>query len=294
MASIIKKINLILIFVLSTTVLFSQNKNNVSLEKKKIKVFILSGQSNMVGWGEASKLPDNLRNGNVQKLMFENGKWQQLKPFKPVNKGQKKYGLSGDTFGPEISFAEEISKSCPENTIGIIKSSSGGTGILAWSPNWTREQADRSGDGRKGDLYKVLLDKIKAAQKEADLEIVGFLWHQGGKDTKEVALGKEYFDNLKALITGLRGDLNLPNMPVLIGSSVSEETLNNISKAALEKRPGAEYVIRARFQAEKNIPNVKVVVTPKLKKHPKNVHYNTKGQLGLGEYYANAYVKFIH
>jgi len=292
-----KKITSILLFVLCTVVLFAQNNSNENPKKKKLKVFILSGQSNMVGWGEDSKLPDNLSNGDEHKLMFENGKWQKLKPFKPANKGQTGYGLTGNTFGPEISLAEEISKAYPNETIGIIKSSFGGTGILAWSPNWTKEQADRSNDGRKGDLYKVLIEKVKAAQKEADIEIVGFLWQQGGKDMTQVSLGKEYYENLKSLIEGLRKDLNLPNLPAFIGCSVSKETLNNIDKGQLEQikksRPGVEHLILARFKAEEKIPNVKVVVTPNLEKHPKNVHYNTNGQLKLGEYYANSFLEFV-
>jgi len=292
-----KKINSILFFIFCTSLLFAQ-KNNLQLGNKTIKVFILSGQSNMVGWGEDSKLPDYLSNGDAHKLMFENGKWEILKPFKPSNKGQTKYGLSGNTFGPEISLAEEISKSYPNETIGIIKSSFGGTGILAWSPNWTKEQANRTNDGRKGDLYKVLIDKIKAAQKEANIEIVGFMWQQGGKDMTKVSLGKEYFDNLKFLIKGLRKDLDLPNLPVFIGCSVSKETLTSMKDSPqLQKvkkaRPGVEHVISARFKAEQQLSNVKVVVTPNLEKHPKNVHYNTSGQLKLGEYYANTFLKFI-
>ena len=297
-----KKIRSILIFVLCTTVLFAQNNDNPISGKKKIKVFILSGQSNMGGWGNSLELTDSLRYGTENKLMFENGKWQKMKPHRKTNTKQKEgFGMTAFNFGPEISFANELTKAYPNETIGIIKSSTGGTGILAWSPNWTKEQADRTNDGRKGDLYKVLIDKVKAAQKEADIEIVGFLWQQGGKDMTQVSLGKEYFENLKSLIEGLRKDLNLPNLPVFIGCSVSKETLNNlnnIDKAQLDQikklRPGVEYVIRARFKAEENIPNVKVVVTPNLEKHPKNVHYNTKGQLGLGEYYARTFLEFAN
>ncbi len=297
-----KKIRSILIFVLCTTVLFAQNNDNPISGKKKIKVFILSGQSNMGGWGNSLELTDSLRYGTENKLMFENGKWQKLKPHRKTNTKQKEdFGMTAFNFGPEISFANELTKAYPNETIGIIKSSTGGTGILAWSPNWTKEQADRTNDGRKGDLYKVLIDKVKAAQKEADIEIVGFLWQQGGKDMTQVSLGKEYFENLKSLIEGLRKDLNLPNLPVFIGCSVSKETLNNlnnIDKAQLDQikklRPGVEYVIRARFKAEENIPNVTVVVTPNLEKHPKNVHYNTKGQLGLGEYYARTFLEFAN
>ena len=193
-----KKISSILLLLFCVSLAVAQNNEN-----KKIKVFILSGQSNMVGWGNSLELEDVLRYGTDNKLMFENGKWQKLKPHKTAGEKKEKFGLTEFTFGPEISFADEISKAYPNETIGIIKSSTGGTGILAWSPNWTKEQANRTNDGGKGDLYKVLLDKVKAAQKEADIEIVGFLWQQGGKDTTKLDLAKEYFDNLKSLIEGL-------------------------------------------------------------------------------------------
>ena len=45
---------------------------HVDAADKPLKVFILAGQSNMVGWGDSTKLTDNLRNGD-RVLMFENG-----------------------------------------------------------------------------------------------------------------------------------------------------------------------------------------------------------------------------
>jgi hypothetical protein len=59
---------------------------------KPIKTFICAGQSNMVGWGDSTKLPDDLRKGNDRVLMFEGGKWQPLRPHQPANRGQKRVG----------------------------------------------------------------------------------------------------------------------------------------------------------------------------------------------------------
>jgi len=286
----------ILLFILCVSVVNAQKGTE---SNKKMKVFILSGQSNMVGWGDSEDLPDSLRHGSDSKLMFEDGKWQKLKPHKPTHGKQKeRFGMTEYSFGPEISLAEELAKAYPGESIGIVKSATGGTGILAWSPNWTKEQADRTNDGKKGDLYKVLIDKIKAAQKAADIEIVGFLWQQGGKDMTNLSTAKEYYNNLNALITGLRRDLDLADLPAFIGCSVTKQMLNNVDKEQLEKlkraRPGVEDVIKARFKAGEEMSNVKVVVTPNLEKHPKNVHYNTKGQLNLGEYYAEAFIEFVN
>lgn len=293
--NIMKKISSILLTLICVSTLFAQSN-----EDKKIKVFILSGQSNMVGWGDSTQLPDSLRYGTENKLMFEDGKWQKLKPFSKANKGMQAKGkLTEFHFGPEISLAEEISKAYPNETIGIIKSSFGGTAISAWSPNWSFEKANRTNDGKKGDLYKKLLDKIKAAQKEADIEIVGFLWEQGGADMNKLEVSKEYFENLKSLINALRLDLNLPLLPAFIGSPASKEKLIMMKGSPqLQKikktRPGLEDVILAKFQAEEEIPNVKVVVSEDFEKHPKNVHYNTKGQLDLGANYAKYFLEYIN
>jgi len=98
---------------------------------KPIKAFILAGQSNMVVWGDSTKLPDDLRKGNDRGLMFEDGKWQPLRPHQPANKGQKRVGLTDFSFGPEIAFGHEMAKAWPDETIGIIKLAIGGTSLLA-------------------------------------------------------------------------------------------------------------------------------------------------------------------
>ncbi len=86
---------------------------------KPIKAFICAGQSNMVGWGDSTKLPDEFRQGNDRVLMFEGGKWQPLRPHDPANRGQRRVGLTEFHFGPEIAFGHEMAKAWSEETIGI-------------------------------------------------------------------------------------------------------------------------------------------------------------------------------
>ncbi|MFH1920072.1 MAG: sialate O-acetylesterase [Planctomycetota bacterium] len=105
--------------------------------------------------------------------MFENGKWQPLRPHEPANQGQRRVGLTEFHFGPEIAFAHEIAKVWPDETIGIIKFSIGGTSVLAWKPDWSKKDADRVGQGRHGSLYKRLMQKVEQAKKSRDIEILG-------------------------------------------------------------------------------------------------------------------------
>ena len=61
--------------------------------------------------------------------MFEDGKWQPLRPFYVYNdKHMKNFGLTESSFGPEIGFAHAIAEAWPNETIGIVKWDARGTG----------------------------------------------------------------------------------------------------------------------------------------------------------------------
>ena len=263
---------------------------------KPIKTFILAGQSNMVGWGDSTKLPDNLRKGTDRVLMFDDGKWQPLRPHEPANQGQRRVGLTEFHFGPEIAFGHEMAKAWPDETIGIIKFSIGGTSVLAWKPDWKKEDADRVGQGRLGSLYRKLMEKVEAARKDRDIEIVGFLWLQGGGDTKNADVAKEYLDNLKSLVAAVRKDTGLADLPFVYGSTRIEGIPDDLTDFAEPKnlppgRPGAWLVLKAQFDAQKAIPNSKMVILRDIEKHPRNVHFNTAGQLEVGRLFTEAFLE---
>jgi len=263
---------------------------------KPIKTFILAGQSNMVGWGDSTKLPDDLRKGNDRVLMFENGKWQPLRPHEPANQGQKRVGLTEFHFGPEIAFGHEMAKAWPEETIGTIKFAIGGTSVLAWKPDWSREDADRVGQGRHGSLHKKLMEKVEAAKKSRDIEIVGFLWLQGGGDTKNADVAKEYLDNLKSVVAAVRKDTGVADLPLIYGTTRIEgipDDLADFQPPALPPgRPGAWLVLKAQFDAQKEIPHSTMVILRDIEKHPRNVHFNTAGQLEVGKLFAEAFLEY--
>ena len=63
-------------------------------------------------------------------MMFEDGKWQPLRPHELAFGGHKRVGLTEFHFGPEIAFGHEMAKGWPTETIGVIKFSIGGTSLL--------------------------------------------------------------------------------------------------------------------------------------------------------------------
>ncbi len=260
---------------------------------KPIRAFIMAGQSNMVGWGDSTKLPDDLRTGNERVLMFEEGRWQPLKPHTPANQGQKRVGLTEFHFGPEIAFAHEMAKLSPDETIGIIKLAIGGTSVLAWKPDWTKEDADRVGQGRYGSLYRKLMDKVDAAQEDRDVEIVGFLWLQGGGDMRKVDVAKEYLTNLKSIVAAVRIGTDVADLPFVYGTPRQAGIPDDLSDLVPEpmdgRYRGGQWVLKAQFDAQKEISHSKMVVLRDIEKHPQNVHYNTAGQLEVGKLFARAF-----
>jgi Ca2+-binding EF-hand superfamily protein len=260
---------------------------------KPIQAFICAGQSNMVGWGDSTKLPEDLREGNDRVLMFEDGQWQPLRPHAPAFGGQKRVGLTEFHFGPEIVFGHEMAKAWPDETIGIIKFAIGGTSLLAWKPDWSKEDADRVSQGRLGSLYKRLMEKVEQASKARDIEIVGFLWLQGGGDMKHADVAKEYLDNLKSLVAAVRKATGVSDLPFIYGTARIRgipDDLTDFKPPQLPPgRPGAWLVLQSQFDAQKAIPHARMVILRDVEKHPRNVHYNTAGQLRVGKLFAQAF-----
>jgi Ca2+-binding EF-hand superfamily protein len=188
-----------------------------------------------------------------------------------------------------------MAKAWPDETIGVVKFSVGGTSILTWKPDWSKEDADRVGQGRLGSLYKKLLAKIDQAGRDREIKIVGFLWLQGGGDMKNVAVANEYLENLKSLVAAIRKDTGVPDLPFFCGSPRRTQDPDDISDLVPQRvtgpYPAVEFVLKAQWDAQKEIPNSRTVILRDIETHPMNVHYNTAGQLMVGKLFADIYLK---
>ena len=251
-------------------------------EKGTFRVLILSGQSNMVGQGEASELPADLRKPHDRIRIWAGGKWQYLVPSR--------------RFGPEVSLARELAKAHPKDTIGIIKVAVGGTGILAFVPDWKKELADRTGDGHKGPLYKAMIDCVRAARKVSTFQVDAFVWKQGGKDMKKGGAAKEYLSHFRSIVEGLRKDTATPDMPAFISTYASMEDIEKRLAAGPSVvpagRPGMVDVLRAHNEASKKIPHCRTVIHGKLPLKGDGIHFNTEGQLQQGRILAKAILDY--
>ena len=126
---------------------------------------------------------------------------------------------------------------------------------------------------------------------------MGFLWLQGGGDTKNADFAKDYLDNLKSLVAAVREASGVADLPFVYGTTRIEGIPDDLTDFQEPKnlrpgRPGAWLVLKAQFDAQKAIFNSKMVILRDIEKHPQNVHYNTAGQLAVGKLFAEAFLEF--
>ncbi len=229
----------------------------------KMKVFILSGQSNMVGAGTAGEVPADMAAENPNVLIWSQNKWTPLKPAGRV--------------GPEISFGKEMAKAWPGQKIGIVKFAVGGTSVTQWDP-------DKQGGGKRAGLYGRLMGYVKAARDNTPggVEFVGLVWMQGERDSRDGKLAAAYTANLKKFVDRVRKDTGAADLPFVLGRIRTPDSYKF-----------RDVVRKAQTEVAANIPNSAWADADGLEMKGDNLHYNTKGQMGLGQRFAQVYLKLV-
>jgi hypothetical protein len=207
--------------------------------KKKVRVFVLAGQSNMEGYGtiedvenDPGSLVDVIQNDSTG-LWSSIGKpnnWTTLDDAyiyfdrseslvkNNVTVGQ---GAYESLIGPELMFAHQLDQYY-EDPILIIKTAWGGKSLA-------EDFRPPSAGGTVGQSYLDMIQKVKEVTQnlgtefpqlgETDFEISGFGWFQGWNDGATEEFLNTYESNLYHLVDDIRKDLNVPNLPVIVASA---------------------------------------------------------------------------
>ena len=256
----------LLVMVSATTAHADTQKAN-----GKLKVFILAGQSNMVGFGQV--LGD--KPGTMQTVTKENpGKYSHLTKFgKPLvredvyvvnlsSPGKQKeagfldtnFGAQANHIGPEYGFGWIVGDYY-EDPVLIIKCSWGGRSLAHnFLPPSIEDYAKPQKDGDKGFHYAEVvrhtkevtgnLKKYVPGYKDQGYEIVGFGWHQGWNDSIDQNAVDVYERNLVAFIKDLRKDLGVKDMPfVSANTGMRGWELPERYRAKVEKHVNAQLAV---------------------------------------------------
>ncbi len=217
-----------------------------------LKVFILSGQSNMEGHAAANTLPylgEDPEHGKLlDKVKNKDGSFvvrkdvwicyqtrsEERVPGAGDGRGDLQPGFGawrgdkvamkdcnvGKSFGPELAFGIVLGDHFAEQVL-LIKIAWGGRSLL-------KDFRPPSSGGDVGPSYTKLLEGVHDTLKNLKTlfpaydeakghELAGFLWFQGWNDMINPKAVEEYEANLANLIKDLRKALNAPALPVVIG-----------------------------------------------------------------------------
>lgn len=208
-----------------------------------LKVFVLAGQSNMVGAGEVEARAD--RNGGkgslahlvrdeataerFAHLVDRRGDWVRREDVWIAFRGARDvhgelapgYGARPDAIGPELGFGHVVGDRLDEQVL-LIKVAWGGKSLAV-------DFRPPSAGGQVGPSYTALfqhvrevlddLDDLFPAWRGAGYEIVGFGWHQGWNDRIDQAFNDAYEENLACFVRDARRELGVPDLPFVIAET---------------------------------------------------------------------------
>ena len=227
-------IYVLMVFVAGCTSPDEASETNIQKDSR-VQVYIIAGQSNAAGYNNIVEY----QKGRVEfpgKLLSQ----RKVLYWHWAGKGQpNSWGVLGvsekGSFGPEISFAYELSRAMPNERIAIIKCAAGGTGIARsvdysdYIPalanfddkgnNWHWPTENR----QAGVLYKKLIDNVREAVSALELdglqyELAGCIWMQGEHEAGiSLKMAKDYEGLLAGFISSVRADLKAPSLPFAIG-----------------------------------------------------------------------------
>jgi hypothetical protein len=205
-----------------------------------VKVFLLAGQSNMVGAGQIAA--NSARNGGQGSLEWlvesspakekyahlrnSSSEWVEREDVKIWNFGRTGglkpgYGSNTGTIGPELGFGTVVGEAFDEPVL-LIKIAWGGKSI-------GKDFRPPSAGGEVGPEYRILVDRTKEVLQDAGrqfpelagrtFELAGIGWHQGWNDRVNQEFNDAYEVNLAHFIRDIRRDLDAPDLPFVIAET---------------------------------------------------------------------------
>ncbi len=272
----------------------AQSTTQVSDTPPVARVYILSGQSNMVGSGQAKELAAAWQQPIDGAFIYKQGKYATVEA-----------GTAG-RFGPEIGLAHYLRNNQPGRpNIYLIKFALSGQPLDA---GWTKPSANGGGwvgpepgpnrttfypgtstnDPNIGLHYKRLYAHVtKAMQQLKDdgyrPELQGIIWMQGEADAKHEVSAGRYDKSLALLKQRLEDDFaGGNNVPFVFGQVLPyEPALDRFTHRDLIRERMAQ--ADGRSGDDRAIANVWMVPTEGMELLKDTVHYSTKGLLAMGQ-----------
>ena len=260
----LRSIYLLSFLLLQSLFAFAGNvKENVP---SSFDLYVCIGQSNMAG--RATLTPEVM--DTLQNVYLLNDKGNFEPAVNPLNRySTVRKDLSMQRLGPAYGFAKEMARQT-KRPVGLVVNARGGSSINSWRK------------GSKDGYYEEALSRVRIAMKQGGV-LKAILWHQGEADCSNP---EAYKQKLISLVKDLREDLDMPDLPVVVGQ---------ISQWNWTKREAGTVPFNQMIKKVSSfIPYSDWVSSKGLGwyKDEKDPHFNTEAQLLLGKRYAKKILKF--
>ena len=247
------------LFVFLCLVIFLSHATSFGVDtSKKVKVFILAGQSNMEGKAKVELLEYQINQPETRdffKHLKRDGRWVERDDvwINFLNrKGKLTVGFgSPNRIGPELEFGNTVGDYFEEQVL-IIKTAWGGKSLgrdfrppssglpseeklleIIRQTNERNKKRDRPQVTLEevrdtyGYYYREMMKEITTTLRELDgrfpeykgqgYEMAGFVWFQGWNDMFDPDFQADYGKHMTNFIRDVRKDLNVPDLPFVIG-----------------------------------------------------------------------------
>jgi len=176
----------------------------LSRHQEAFHVYLLIGQSNMAGRAPIGETETAPMPGVY--LFNSTDEWEPasnpLNSYSTIRKG-----LEMQRLNPGYSFAQNMLQSAEPNRIGLVVNAKGGSKIEQW--------------GQGTHFYQEAVRRALAAKQKGTLK--GILWHQGESNHGNP---DGYAEKLAQLVTDLRQDLGIRNLPFVAGQIIGPSPIN--------------------------------------------------------------------
>ncbi|MDG2030836.1 MAG: sialate O-acetylesterase [Phycisphaerales bacterium] len=208
--------------------------------EEPVRVFILAGQSNMVGAGQVAANPKRNEGGGSLEWCVRNpdtrDRFKHLVDDKQawVERDDVKIWYLGRTGGLSPGFGANESKIGPELGFGCVVGEAFDEPVLLIKIAWGGKSLGAdfrppSSGGETGPYYDTLVETAKKVMKDAathfpelsgrKLVLSGLGWHQGWNDRVNQAFNDAYAENLANFIRDIRKALDAPGLPFVIAET---------------------------------------------------------------------------
>jgi hypothetical protein len=227
-------------------------------------LYICMGQSNMVGYSNYAV--DYAPISKAYVYNQSDNSW--VAPPNPISA----YNVLGDTYGANkigvhYGFLLDMVNYYPTRKTAIVLVAWGGKPIADFLP------------GASAGYYPVAISAVRAAAKMSGGTIRGVLWHQGESDSDNATNISQYEGKLRTLVTSLRTDLGIPDLPFVAGEITEDPKQNTYNRGV------AFNAELNRIAAESGIQNLYVVQSDGLTLQD-SWHFDSSSMVTLGQRYA--------